>query len=94
LALPREPLQIAFRSLQTDDEQLRGTALEYLEGVLPASIRRRIWPFLEIAPAGGSSRPRHEVIAELLQSHHSVVLNLESLRQRGVRSVDSVHVRL
>ncbi len=33
LVLPREPLQIAFRSLHADDRQLRGTALEYLEGV-------------------------------------------------------------
>jgi hypothetical protein len=36
LVLPREPLQIAFRGLQSSDRQLRGTALEYLEGVLPA----------------------------------------------------------
>ena len=35
LVLQREPLQIAFRCLQTDDEHLQGTALEYLEGVLP-----------------------------------------------------------
>ena len=41
LVLQREPLQIAFRSLQTDDEQLQGTALEYLEGVLPPPIRQR-----------------------------------------------------
>ena len=50
LVLPQEPLQIAFRSLQTDDEQLQGTALEYLESVLPAQIRFRLWPFLERRP--------------------------------------------
>ena len=50
LVLPREPLQIAFRSLHTDDEQLQGTALEYLEGVLPPPIRQRLWPFLERRP--------------------------------------------
>jgi hypothetical protein len=33
LVLPREPLQIAFRSLHSEDEHLQGTALEYLEGV-------------------------------------------------------------
>ncbi len=37
LTLPREPLLTAFRSLQSEDARLRGTALEYLEGVLPAS---------------------------------------------------------
>ena len=53
LFLPREPLQIAFRSLQSDDRRLRGTALEYLEGVLPAPIRQELWPLLQRNPARG-----------------------------------------
>jgi ATP:ADP antiporter, AAA family len=53
LVLPKDPLQIAFRGLQTDDRQLRGTALEYLEGILPQPIREALWPFLEGAPASG-----------------------------------------
>ena len=72
LVLPREPLQIAFRSLQTDDQHLRGTALEYLDGILPPAIRERLWPFLEAGPARHSSRPRDEVMAELLRSHRSI----------------------
>lgn len=85
LALPREPLQIAFRSLHTDDEYLQGTALEYLESVLPPRIRQRLWPFLELRSVGPNrpARPREEVIAELLQSHHSIMLNLEELRLRS-----------
>ena len=47
LVLPREPLRIAFRGLQTDNQQLRGTALEYLEGILPPAVRDALWPFLE-----------------------------------------------
>ena len=47
LVLPAEPLQIAFRGLHTDDQHLRGTALEYLEGVLPPPIRASLWPYLE-----------------------------------------------
>ena len=82
LVLPREPLQIAFRSLQTDDQHLRGTALEYLDGMLPPRIRERLWPFLETGPARRSTRPRDEVMAELLRSHRSINLNLESLYQR------------
>jgi hypothetical protein len=46
LMLPREPVQIALRSLESEDSFLRGTALEYLEGVLPAPIRQRLWPLL------------------------------------------------
>jgi len=83
LVLPREPLQIAFRSLQTDDRHLRGTALEYLDGMLPPPIRERLWPFLESGPARHSGRPREEVMAELLRSHRSITINLEALYQRG-----------
>jgi hypothetical protein len=83
LVLPREPLQIAFRSLQTDDQHLRGTALEYLDGILPPAIRERLWPFLETGPARRSTRPRDEVMAELLRSHRSITLNLEALFQRA-----------
>ena len=57
LVLPREPLQIAFRGLYTDDRNLQGTALEYLEGILPAPIRERLWPFLEDRRAGSAARP-------------------------------------
>jgi len=83
LVLPREPLQIAFRSLQTDDQHLRGTALEYLDGMLPPPIRERLWPFLESGPARHSTRPREEVMAELLRSHRSITINLEALYERG-----------
>jgi hypothetical protein len=82
LVLPREPLQIAFRSLHTDDRQLQGTALEYLEGVLPPRIRQRLWPFIERRPVRRETRPSEEVIAALLRSHHSIMLNLEELKRR------------
>jgi hypothetical protein len=83
LVLPREPLQIAFRSLHTDDRQLQGTALEYLEGVLPARIKHRLWPFLERRPAARTVRGREEAIAELLRSNHTIRLNLEEMRRRS-----------
>src|SRR6185295_8053079 len=57
LVLPKDPLRIAFRGLQTDDAKLRGTALEYLEGILPPVIRAALWPFLEGAPAAGRPAP-------------------------------------
>ncbi len=59
LVLPAEPLQIALRGLHADDQNLRGTALEYLESVLPPTIREPLWPFLEDRrPAGRTVRPR------------------------------------
>jgi hypothetical protein len=84
LVLPSTPLQIAYRGLHTDDPELRGTALEYLEGVLPADIRERLWPFLGDGPAvRPQSRSRDEILADLLRSNESIVMNLEELRRRA-----------
>ena len=38
LALPRETVRLAFHGLHTGDRYLRGTALEYLETVLPEAV--------------------------------------------------------
>jgi AAA family ATP:ADP antiporter len=90
LVLQREPLQIAFRSLQTDDPQLQGTALEYLEGVLPPPIRQKLWPFLEPTPAKRPSvRGRDEILADLVRSNKSIMLNVEELRQAGFAPIAS-----
>ena len=75
-------MQLAFRGLQTDDAHLRGTSLEYLDSVLPAPIRQRLWPFLEHQPGRLSSKNREEAIAALLRSNRSIELNLEELRRR------------
>jgi hypothetical protein len=84
LVLPAEPLLIAFRGLQTDDQHLRGTALEYLEGVLPPPIRTSLWPYLEDPRTAPSrTRPREQILDELLRSHQSILLNLEELKQRA-----------
>jgi hypothetical protein len=84
LVLPAHPLQIAYRGLHTNDPVLRGTALEYLEGVLPPDIRDRLWPFLGDKPEPvRSSRSRDEILAELLRSNESIVLNLEELRRKA-----------
>ena len=85
LVLPTQPLQIAYRGLHTSDPVLRGTALEYLEGVLPPDIRDRLWPFLGDSPAPlpGRARSRDEILADLLRSNESIVLNLEELRRRA-----------
>ena len=66
LVLPATPLQIAYRGLHTNDPGLRGTALEYLEGVLPADIKDRLWPFLGDGPdRGAQTRSRDEILADL-----------------------------
>jgi hypothetical protein len=85
LALPRQPLRIAFKGLHTDDPLLRGTALEYLESSLPPEIRKKLWPYLEDTRPkrqAQETRPREKVLQDLLESNHSIVIRLEELRQK------------
>jgi AAA family ATP:ADP antiporter len=89
--LPCEPLRIAFRALHTDDEGLRGTALEYLEHVLPQEIRDRLWPFLEDRrPTARTPRSHEDTLAGLLRSHDSIMINLEELRNRASAAAKGV----
>jgi hypothetical protein len=78
-ALPAEPLRAAWQAIDAGDRAMRATALEYLESVLPAEIRSRLWPFLEVdrtrpVPA----RRRTEVLAALVRSHPSIRFSLAS----------------
>jgi hypothetical protein len=83
--LPFEPLQISYRGLHTDDDKLRGTALEYLESVLPKAIREGLWPYLEEKrrPVDRNARPREEILADLMRSNQSIAISLEELRVRA-----------
>jgi ATP:ADP antiporter, AAA family len=83
LALPQETVRLAFHGLHTDDRHLRGTALEYLETVLPEPVWNRLRPFLD---EGGhvprSGRNSQEAMQELLASQNSIVLALEEVRRK------------
>jgi HEAT repeat protein len=90
LALPRRPLQIAFRGLHTGDPLLRGTALEYLETSLPPDIRKQLWPFLEdTRPKRGPTRDQKAALDRLLESSESIAINLEELRRGRGTSPDA-----
>jgi hypothetical protein len=47
LLLPTDAVRIAFRALHTDDRQLKGTAVEYLESATPPETRQLLLPLLE-----------------------------------------------
>jgi ATP:ADP antiporter, AAA family len=85
LILPREPLRLAYHGLYTDDRHLRGTALEYLESVLPERVREKLWRFLEPGalrsdPAG---RTPDQVLDNLIASRESIVLALAAVRRKS-----------
>jgi hypothetical protein len=67
LVLDREPLRIAARAIRGPDVRLRGTALEYLENVLPTDVRKPFLSRLE-APRRERDRPLDEVLNDLLRS--------------------------
>jgi hypothetical protein len=70
LALEGEPIDLAFRALQGQDPSLRGTALEYLDHVLPPPIRGALWPILgaDTGAALAARRSVDEVREELSRS--------------------------
>ena len=74
LAIDREALRLSLLALEHDDAALRGTALEYLENVLPEPIRGRIWPELaRRGPQVRSVRTQEQLLDELRTS-----VNVES----------------
>ncbi|HET6837662.1 MAG TPA: hypothetical protein VFH24_06430 [Gemmatimonadales bacterium] len=83
LIFPRETLRLAFHALHTEDPYLRGTALEYLETVLPESVWARLSTLVEPGEAP-AIRPRAsaEVIEDLLASRESITIALAEARRR------------
>jgi hypothetical protein len=62
-------MQIASRALHSNDRALIGTALEYLETVVPEELRRALWKRLQVGVREGKeARPSQEVLDELLKS--------------------------
>ena len=80
LTHPREMMASALAGLASEEPALRGTALEYLEVILPASLCRTLLPRLdaEAIPARGE-RSREEVSEELLRSSAAVVIDRDEL---------------
>jgi ATP:ADP antiporter, AAA family len=82
LILPRDTLRLAFHGLYTGDTYLRGTALEYLETVLPESIWLKLWPLLEQGESQPvRSRSSGQALKQLLESKQSIALALAQVRE-------------
>jgi hypothetical protein len=81
-ALEREPVQTAYWALLGEDAALRGTALEYLENVLPEDVSRALWPHLGVrAPAVRPSRSSQALAAELLRTGDTSGFSRDALKK-------------
>jgi hypothetical protein len=86
LALEPEPLTLAQRAFRSTDPHLRGTALEYLEMVLPADVVEALRPLVGTRPSSTArTRTVKELESELLASTAAVSIDVAALR-RGLRN--------
>jgi ATP:ADP antiporter, AAA family len=82
LIYPRETLRLAFHALHTNDPYLRGTALEYLETVLPDTIWGRLLPLLEQGEVPTRLPGSADALRDLLASRESISLALSEARRQ------------
>ena len=82
--LEREPLELCLKAVSSGDDSLRGTALEYLENVLPARLHAALTKHLLIKPRPAREkreRDAEEIYEELNQSMADLVLDLEGYQK-------------
>ena len=79
LALPPEPVRLAHRGLLSTDPGLRGTALEYLESVLPPRVRDGLWPYLEERPGQRKPVSQEQALERLMSANPSIAIPLRDL---------------
>jgi hypothetical protein len=75
LVLDPETVRAAFLGIVMDDVDLNSYALEYLEQVLPADIREKLWPFIGDVSAHERkkrARPLDQVVGDLLSSSATI----------------------
>ncbi|MBA3459419.1 MAG: hypothetical protein H0T46_05630 [Deltaproteobacteria bacterium] len=67
LHIDREQLLMAYRALHQDDVRQRGTALEYLQTILPPDFRDAVWPFVGQL-ATPPPRSARTILADLIRT--------------------------
>ncbi|MEO8178409.1 MAG: HEAT repeat domain-containing protein [Deltaproteobacteria bacterium] len=68
LVFDREAFRLARGALDSADPKLRGTALEYLDNVLPSALKATLFPLIPDQRAPKSERVTEELIDELRRS--------------------------
>lgn len=81
--LDRDSLQLAIRALADSHAGHRGTGLEYLDNVLPAELKRRLWPLLQDGSlARATLRSPDEILDEIFGHAPPAASDLAKLRER------------
>lgn len=86
--LDAEPLELCLKAVVSGDVTLRGTALEYLENVLPARVYHTLSSHLLTgAPPSRGRRERQpaQIVQELHQSMSNLKLDLDLYRKEPVQ---------
>ena len=79
----RAPLMAAFRSLAPGRPAPAGTALEYLEGILPAKTREMLWEILQERPSRAAGRSKGEIMQDLLKRERNRGVAAAAKRRYG-----------
>ena len=65
LHFDREAVRTSFKALHDENDAVRGTALEYLEIVLPEEVRCLVWPFVGAVHAMRAAPSPTDILADL-----------------------------
>jgi len=77
LVLPRQHLRLAFRALHAEDKKMSGVALEYLDSILPRSLREDLTAHFEGSLGVPDAVLTKEEVAKLVDSNPSMMHRLE-----------------
>ena len=89
LALDREPARIAAVAFTVDNAFAQGTALEYLETVLPPDVFAKFRPLLSASePRPASRRTTGDVRADLIRVGTTMTVSLDELQRQLKASAD------
>lgn len=83
LALEHDVVRLALGALEGDDKRLRGTALEYLENVLPPDLAARLFERTAFAPQRVAQRPKHAAASDLRKSASAITFDRSELDGQG-----------
>lgn len=71
LCFERSAIAVCLQAILGLDSNMRGTALEYLENVLPGPIHDELWPRLRAVRSERPKRSRQAIMQELLSASQS-----------------------